>query len=139
MKKSIFLILAIIVFISCKNKEDDNSIEVCAIKTAIKSPTGFEVNAIGEIDFKGNVQSFQFLDDKTGFAMLSKYVGGYVEVFKTIDGGKTWSNLNIGINQYPRGMVFKDEHFGIITVHDVSGCPAPNCQDKCVILKTENG
>jgi photosystem II stability/assembly factor-like uncharacterized protein len=139
MKKSILLILGIIVFISCKNNDDDKSIEVCAFKTEIMSPTGFEVNSIGEIDFNGSVQSFQFLDEKTGFAMLSKNVGGYVEVFKTIDGGKTWSNLNIGIKQYPRGMVFKDKNFGIITVHDVTGCPPPNCQNKCVLLKTENG
>ena len=139
MKKSILLILGIIVFISCKNNDDDNSIEVCAFKTEIMSPTGFEVNSIGAIDFNGSVQSFQFLDEKTGFAMLSKNAGGHVEVFKTIDGGKTWSNLNIGIKQYPRGMVFKDKNFGIITVHDVTGCPPPNCQNKCVILKTENG
>lgn len=139
MKKSILLILGIIVFISCKRNDDDNSTEVCAFRTEIMSPTGFEVNSIGAIDFNGSVKSFQFLDEKVGFAMLSKSVGGYVEVFKTIDGGQTWSNLKIGINQYPRGMVFKDKNFGIITVQDVTGCPPPNCQNKCVILKTENG
>jgi photosystem II stability/assembly factor-like uncharacterized protein len=144
MKKSILLILGIIVFISCnKNDDDDNSInqlgEVCDIKTEIKSPNGFEVNSIGEIDFNGSVQSFQFLDDEIGYAMMSKNVGGYVEIFKTTDGGQSWSNLEIGINQYPRSMLFKDENFGIITVHDVTGCPPPNCQNKCVILKTENG
>jgi len=36
-------------------------------------------------------------------------------------------------------MIFRDENFGIITVHDATGCPPPNCQNKCVILKTENG
>ncbi|MCB0531557.1 MAG: hypothetical protein H6574_21590 [Lewinellaceae bacterium] len=144
MKKSILLILGIIVFISCdKNNADDNLInqlgEVCDFKTEIKSPDGFEVNSIGEIYFNGSVQAFQFLDDEIGYAMLSKNAGGYVEVFKTIDGGQTWSNLEIGINQYPRSILFKDENFGIITVLDVTGCPPPNCQNKCVILKTENG
>lgn len=148
MKKSILLILGIIAFISCNRNDDDvnndnNSInqlgEACDVKTAIMPPNGFEVSSIGEIDFNGSVQAFQFLDDETGFAMLSKHVGGYVEVFKTTDGGQTWSNLEIGINQYPRNLLFKDENFGIITVQDVTGCPPPNCQDKCVILKTENG
>jgi len=143
MKKSILLILGIIVFISCEKNDGDNLMnqlgEVCNRKTEIMPPNGFEVNIIGEIDFNGSVQSFQFLDDEIGFAMLSNYVDGYVEIFKTTNGGQTWSNLEIGINQFPRNMLFKDENFGIITVHDVTGCPPPNCQNKCVILKTENG
>jgi len=143
MKKSILLILGIILFISCKKNNGDSLVnqlgDVCDYKTEIMSPNGFEVNVIGEIDFNGGVQSFQFLDDKIGFAMLSKNSGGYVEVFKTKNGGQTWSNLEIGINQHPINMLFKDENYGIITVHDVSGCPPPNCQNKCVILKTENG
>jgi photosystem II stability/assembly factor-like uncharacterized protein len=142
MKKLILLILGIILFISCK-KNDDNSInqfgDICDFKTEIESPIGFDVHSIGEIDFNGSVQAFQFVNEKIGFAMLSKNVGGYVEVFKTTDGGKTWFTLNIGINQYPISIVFKDENYGIITVHDITGCPPPNCQNKCVMLKTEDG
>jgi len=142
MKKSILILLSLIAFISC-NKNDDNSIkhhkEVCDFKSEIMAPEGFDVNTIGSIDFNGSVQSFQFVSKQIGFAMLRNSVGGYVEVFKTIDGGISWTNLNIGIKQHPRGMIFKDENFGIITVLDVTGCPPPNCQNKCVVLKTENG
>lgn len=146
MKKSILLFLGITFFISCvKNvdyDDDDNSInhneELCAYNSEIMLPDGFELTTIGEINFNGNVKTFQFLDKNIGFAMLGNNRGGYVEVFKTIDGGQSWSDLNIGINQYPRSMIIKDENFGIITVHDVTGCPS-NCQNKSVVLKTENG
>lgn len=144
MKPSILLILGLIIIISCNKNDDDNSLtdqfgEVCEYKTDITSPEGFEISTIGEIDFNGGVETFQFIDEQIGFAMLGNNVGGYVEMFKTTDGGQTWENLNIGINQYPRSMLFKDKNLGIITVHDVTGCPPPNCQHKCVILKTENG
>lgn len=147
MKKLILLILAILVLVSCQRNNDDDTIiddtnsweEVCDYKTTILSPEGFELNTISEIDFNGSVKVFQFVDEQIGFAMLGNNVGGYVEVFKTTDGGQTWDNLNIGIDKIPRSMIFRDENFGIITVHDITGCPPPNCQNKCVILKTENG
>lgn len=143
MKESMWLILGTIFFISCQEIVDVNFIskfeKVCDFKTEIISPNGFEVESIGGIEFNGSVKTFQFLDEKTGFAMLSNSVGGYVEVFKTIDGGQSWFDLEIGIDQFPRSMIFKDENIGIITVHDVTGCPPPNCQNKTVILKTENG
>lgn len=144
MKKSILLILGMTFLISCvKNVDDDNyqnnNEEFCDYKSEIMLPNGFELTTIGEINFNGNVQTFQFLDKNNGYAMLSNNQGGYVEVFKTIDGGQSWSDLNIGIYQTPISMIFKDENFGIITVHDVTGCPPPNCQNKSVVLKTENG
>lgn len=143
MKNLLLLIFGLIVLISCNKGEDedlipvDQWIEVCTYRTKIMTPNGFEIDTIGQIDFKGSVQSFQFVDEKIGYAMLHNVVGGFVEVFKTIDGGKTWTDVNIGFNHHPIGMVFKDENLGIITVHDVTGCPS-NCQNKCVILKTTN-
>jgi|GEM_PF-905959 len=145
MKKLILLQLLAILFASCGegflNEGLDNAElgEVCQYNTDILPPLGFEIDTIGKIDFNGNVQGFQFIDHKIGYALVSNNVGGFVEVFKTVDGGETWSDLEIGIDQFPRNMVFKDENLGIITVHDVTGCPPPNCQDKTVILKTENG
>jgi photosystem II stability/assembly factor-like uncharacterized protein len=128
-------------FLNCK-KSDSNSPslqDACDIKTEILAPAGFEVTSVGKIDFNGSVQAFQFVTEQIGYALLTKNVGGYVEVFKTLDGGKSWFNLTVGIDQYARSMIFRDENFGIITVHDVTGCPPPNCLNKCVILKTENG
>ncbi len=146
MKNKILLILGMVLIISCNKNDDKEDLipinqtrEPCTFKTEIKSPEGFEISTVGEIDFNGYVQSFQFVNEQVGFAILENNVGSYVEVFKTIDGGETWTDVNIGIDQHPIGMTFRDENFGIITVHDVSGCPPPNCQNKCVILKTENG
>lgn len=128
-------------YVSCD--KDETLIEqfgvVCEYKTDIMSPNGFDIKTISEIDFNGSVQTFQFVNEQIGYVMLTNNVGGYVEVFKTIDGGETWTDMNIGIDQHPRGMIFKDESLGIISVHDVTGCPPPNCQNKCVILKTIDG
>jgi len=141
MEKIIVAILTIVLLISCNKEEtliDENG-PVCEIKTDIMSPTGYEITNIGEIDFNGSARSFQFVNELAGFAMLGNNVGGFVEIFKTTNGGETWTDLNIGIDQLPVGMVFKDENTGIITVHDVTGCPPPNCLNKCVILRTEDG
>lgn len=141
MNKIFLILLVIIMVVSCDKDETliEQFGEVCEHKTDIMSPIGFDIISISEIDFNGSVQSFQFVNEQTGYAMLNNNIGGYVEVFKTIDGGETWTDMNIGIDQHPIGMIFKDENFGIITVQDVTGCPPPNCQNKCVILKTVNG
>lgn len=141
MNKYISLSFALFLVFSCNRDETlvDEFGEVCEFKTDIVSPIGYELNSIGKINFNGSVYSFQFVGNTIGYAMLGNNAGGYVEVFKTVDGGKTWKDLDIGIKQFPRGMVFKDENTGIITVHDVTGCPPPNCQNKCVILKTKDG
>ncbi|MBL7827251.1 MAG: hypothetical protein JNJ57_11510 [Saprospiraceae bacterium] len=137
------LIFSITVLTGCRKQgdiiSDVNLKEVCEVRTDVLPPKGYEVNMIGSIDFNGSAKAFQFVDELTGFAMMNNNVGGYVEVFKTTDGGQTWANLDIGIQQYARGMVFKNENLGIITCHDITGCPPPNCQNRCVMLKTENG
>ncbi len=141
MEKIIFVILTIVLLISCDKDETliDEFGSVCEFKTDIIPPVGYEITSIGEIDFNGSVRSFQFVNELAGYAILGNNVGGYVEIFKTINGGETWTDLNIGIDQHPIGMVFKDENTGVITVHDLTGCPPPNCLNKCVILRTEDG
>lgn len=141
MKKALLLIFGISTLFSCiKDEVSVKELEgICDYTEEIVSPRGYTLKTIGEINFKGSVRSFQFLNHEIGFAMMSKNAGGTVEVFKTTDGGQSWINLDIGINKHPRSMIFQDNNFGIITVHDVTGCPPPNCLNKCVILKTENG
>ena len=144
MKKLILLQAVMMMLISCSDDFLNDGLsntelgDACEYSNEILPPAGFEVDTIGEIDFNGRVQSFQFIDHKVGYALGSNNVGGYVEVFKTTDGGETWTDLAIGIDQNPNSMVFRDENFGIITVHDVTGCPSA-CQNKTVLLKTENG
>jgi len=136
MKKIILLLFGIVLFAACcKDKPYKNP---CETKTAILPPAGYELNTVGEINFNGSIRTFQFVNPRVGYALASNNRGGYVDVLKTTDGGKNWVNLNIIHKQHPKGMIFKDERLGIITVHDTEGCP-DNCKKKCVILKTEDG
>lgn len=112
--------------------------EVCEIKSDIKAPEGYEIEALGGIDFFGSIRGFQFVDG-VGYALGQNSDGGYVDVFKTIDKGRSWSNLNVNIPQHPINMIFRDERYGLISLHDVTGCPPPTCQNKCVVLKTTDG
>lgn len=137
MEKIILLFIGIILLTSCcKDRPYKNP---CETKTAILPPDGYELNTIAEIDFHGSIRSFQFINQKVGYILASNQSGGHVDILKTTDGGKNWVDLNIIHTQHPRNMIFKDEQFGIITVHNTEGCPPPNCQHKCVILKTEDG
>ena len=95
--------------------------------------------SLSTIGFNGGVREFEFVNDSIGYALLGNNVGGGVEVFKTIDGGKLWSDLEISSSQFPQGMTFRNEQIGIITVHDVTGCPPPNCENRTVVLLTDDG
>lgn len=141
MYRLILLITGFAILSACNQKNTliDEYGEVCQRKKEILSPKGYDINTIGEIDFNGSGRMFQFVDEQTGYALLSNSVGGYVEIFKSINGGEDWEDLNIGIDQNPVGMVFRNENIGVITLHDVTGCPPPNCQHKCVLLKTVDG
>jgi len=132
------LLTGIIIFATC-NKNDDLSRNPCETKTEILAPRGYEINTIGEIDFNGSVKTFQFVNEQVGYVLAGNNRGGDVDVLKTTDGGKNWVDLNISQTQNFRGMIFKNENLGVITVHDIEGCPPPNCKNKCVILKTEDG
>jgi len=136
MKKLILLLSLIVLLVSCKKSSNE---EECQYNNNIASPEPYKLETRGEITFNGSVQSFQFVNENIGYAMCRKNVGSYVELFKTKDGGRSWENLEIGIKQYPVGFAFKNEQIGIITVHDVAGCPPPGCLNKCVYYKTENG
>lgn len=139
MEKIAFLLTAIILFVACNKKNITNSENVCETKTEILPPKGYSINTISEIDYNGSIRSFQFVNQQVGYLLASSNRGGYVDVYKTTDGGKNWVDLDLDITLKPRSMVFKDENYGIIAVHDTEGCPPPNCKHKCVILITEDG
>ena len=141
---SVFLILLSLALNACQPNPNDpgglfQSRKVCEHSSEILPPEGYALRSISTIDYEGFVKAFQFVNEEMGYAMMGKNVGSTLEVLKTTDGGLTWTPLELQSDQYPRGMAFWDENIGIVTVHDVSGCPPPNCQNKCVLFKTENG
>lgn len=144
MKKNALLLAGILGLLACQEEEENINTfsqfsEVCEFRTEILAPEGYQIETVGTFELDGNPRQLQFVTDELGYILATKNFGGYVEVLKTTDGGQTWTSLDINIEQSPTNMVFRDENYGLITVHDVSGCPPPNCLNKCVILRTENG
>lgn len=132
--KIIWVLLCILINISCDKKSNlptTTFFRECDYLEEIKAPKGHEIEIISELDFNGTVQQFQFIGKMLGYALVSNNVGGYVELFKTLNGGTTWENLNININHSPINMVFKDDRIGFITVLDGN--------EKSILLKTEDG
>lgn len=144
MKNTILLLLGTLAIVACHKNEnrtgDENPpSDPCTYKSEIMAPEGYAIEEISNIFFYGDFQAFQFINQGLGFMLGRKSDNGYVAVLKSIDGGKNWLDLNLNIPQIPVSMAFKDSNLGIISVNDTTGCPAPNCANKCVILKTTNG
>ncbi len=136
MRKFILFSLFATLFSACK-KEDNG--KDCYQNSEVSSPAPYVLESRGSISFNGSIKAFQFVDENIGYAMCTMNVGGYVALFKTEDGGRSWKDLNLNIQQFPVGFTFKNEQSGIITVHDVTGCPPPGCLEKCVFYKTVDG
>lgn len=146
MKNTILLLLGTLAIVACHKNENENGDgdknppnDVCDYKSEIMAPAGYNIHEISSIYFTGYFKTFQFVNPAVGFALGSTMTEGYVAVLKTLDGGKHWTDLNINIPQRPISMTFKNSSLGIISVKDLTGCPAPNCANKCVVLKTIDG
>ena len=127
--KEPIIFFALLACISCQKGEIQLD-QDCEVKTEILVPAGYEMETIGEISWNGSMKDFQFLDAQNGYALGSSNMGGYAEVFKTTDGGHSWSDLDVAFHQIPKGMVFKNTNLGIVTVYD---------KNRCVLWKTSNG
>jgi len=110
----------------------------CHEDFAINAPEGYKITELGTINFDGSILDFQFVNENIGFALGAAESGNFVRAFKTEDGGLNWYSLNLETDQYPQSMSFLNELEGIITVLDITGCPE-DCQNKCIILKTQDG
>jgi photosystem II stability/assembly factor-like uncharacterized protein len=143
MRNLLFYAGILLVMSSCSSKLDEQIIfyaelSKCEAEKPLTVPKGFKINELGTINIDNAVLDFQFFDNKLGYALASQNFGGFVNIFKTEDGGIHWKNLNIKINQIPVSFHFVDQHNGLITVHDVTGCP-DKCQNICVIFTTKDG
>ena len=150
MKTSRISIVSLIFMLicSCQQSEDEvlgddmqlsQAIDVCEFRREIIPPEGYDVIEVSSIDFDGSIRELHFVNDQLGYALATNNVGGYVDVFKTENGGESWHNLAVDYDNQPINIEFKDENVGFISVHDVTGCPPPNCLNKTVVLKTQDG
>lgn len=135
----LWVIVSFLLIIAACTKDPYNfPSEDCEIFNEVYAPEGYNLKLLSKIDFNGYVDEIQFINDEEGYAMVGNNVGGYVEVFKTIDGGETWTDLEISFDNSSRAMQFKNEDFGIISIFESRGCSS-NCIYTCALLITEDG
>lgn len=121
MKKILFLLIGICVLISCKENEIPEIDENCIFKTELTAPEGFEINLLSSIDFNGQLSKIQFLDKNNGYILGTNNVGGAAEVFRTNNGGESWTDLNLQNRINPHSMFFLTKDKGFISYYEKSG------------------
>ncbi len=57
----------------------------------------------------------------TGYILGSNNEGGYADIFKTIDGGKTWDIMELTLREVPRNMFFLNGNIGFVTFYGSNG------------------
>ncbi|PHN07981.1 WD40/YVTN/BNR-like repeat-containing protein [Flavilitoribacter nigricans] len=144
MKNTLLFLMLISLLFSCRKTTETpldmpDTEDICRHREALFSPQGYEIESIGTLDFNGGMDAFRMLDQQTGYALASNNVGGYAEVFKTENGGISWTNLEVNIPFRPLAMVFRDTDYGLITVNDRTGCDGTDCLSRTVAFRTENG
>lgn len=115
MKKTILFLIGIIPIFSCQKDNEYQSSENCKYKTEISAPEGIEINLISTIQFNGGLNTIQFIDENGGFILGHNNVGGYAEIFKTNNGGITWTDLKLKNRKIPRNMFFLTKEVGFIS------------------------
>ena len=119
MKFTNFILLLIFCFFSCKS--DD-----CTFSAMPVPPAGYTINKIGLIEDDNNpAGEFQMLNSTIGYALKDR------RIFKTANGGATWTSSTIPFDFTLESMIFTDENTGYISHRgDDSGA---------FILKTTDG
>ncbi len=121
MKKIILFFIVIISASSCQDSENIELPQECEKSFEITAPNGFKINLLETIEYNGNLIEIQFIDDMTGYILGSNNEGGYADIFKTIDGGKTWDNMKLILREIPRNMFFLNDNIGFITFYGSNG------------------
>lgn len=96
------------------------------------------------VDFSARIdyslKDFDFTSDEHGYAVgIGAVVGQYPIFYSTGDGGRTWTRNPLRVGWNPTGIAFRNSQEGLITTHDVTGCPPPNCLHKTITLNTKDG
>lgn len=103
--------------------ESDETIFVLAYNNIIKSSNnGAEWTSLGSVAINEKTKKIDFVNKDIGFAIAGGDLGTSASsnhVFKTMDGGLTWSRQNVGEIEYASGglgaIKFFDENIGIVS------------------------
>jgi len=123
MKKIILFLIGIISIFSCREDkfQPNQSNKNCEVKTEITAPGGFEINQINTIQFNGGLNEIQFIDENIGYILGHNNVGGYAEIFRTDNGGITWTDLKLQNRVLPSSMFFLTKNVGFISYFGLNG------------------
>lgn len=86
-----------------------------------------------------SLKGFDFISDRQGYAVGIGDVGQYPVFYSPENGGQSWTRNQLRIGWNPTGIAFRNSQVGLITTHDVTGCPPPNCLNKTITLNTKDG
>lgn len=95
----------------------------------------FESYPITEEDW---MKEISFPTEQIGYALGDRSAGGFAFVKKTMNGGVSWTDLQLPQSVIGHSISFYDEDQGLIALNDRAGCPS-NCLNRCRVLKTEDG
>lgn len=122
--KNCWLLICISFLIGCK-KEDNTSpfipFENCNFITESSAPTGFNIGEIAVIEDNVYLKDIQFISESVGYLFAGNNVGGYAEVYKTVDGGQKWQDLSLNFDESPLSLLFINENIGLLSHYGSRG------------------
>ena len=122
----LLLMLGLFLFsLSCK-KDEDATIS-SNTKSTLTAPPGFEISALTIPDNISGINKIHFLDEQNGFLLPNFNPNEIVGIFKTEDGGLSWSELG-NIPNLGNDFLFFDQQEGIIALNGLAS-----------FLRTEDG
>ncbi len=117
MNKTGLIIFSFSIWIcSCGPEDSFVFDERCDVNSEINAPEGVEISKVGVLGINGSLLQLQFPDAETGYVLGSYNYGGYVELFKSEDGGRNWKRLNLDWEVRPADMHFMNKDEGFITL-----------------------
>jgi hypothetical protein len=103
-----------------------------------------EVNQVTMLDGWLITKSVNYFDiNPRDIFFVNPYIGFVVgyngDIFKTIDAGKTWKQLNSGTSLHLHSVFFLNENVGFVSSQAMGGCLDDDCDKGSVLLKTTDG